>query len=168
MGIDSSLKEPSLYIRMLQSLLQTKSFICIYSYSYTVCYSSTRSPTVLCSMQNTNTVTVAHFIAWKTSRTKRIGKRSIIIFTFQLFKGYNYMDAGASLREKGNYSRLAWTALHTYCKTSGLLYIPGNTTQLPIKLARISIHRSCTVHNLWVIHSWLMVSHYKWKTKAQK
>lgn len=41
------------------------------------------------------------------SQIKRIRERSIIIFIFQMFKDYNNMDAGASLRQKGNYSRLA-------------------------------------------------------------
>lgn len=108
LGIDNNLKEPSLYIRMPQSLLQTKSIICFYNYSYTLYYSCTRRAAVLCPMQNTNTVTVAHLIAWRMNQKKKYYN-----FHFSDVKGN--MDGGASLRQKGNYCWLAWTALHMYC-----------------------------------------------------
>lgn len=150
---------------MTQGLLKTVIFFC--NYSSMLYYSCTRRSTVLCSMKNVNTITVAHLIAWRTSQIKRIRKRSTTFFRCVKVIITIWMLKSVSGR-KGICSRPAWTALHVYGLSLGVLCIAGKSISVPVRLALISIHRSCTVHSLWVIHSWLTVSHYKWKTKAQK
>lgn len=80
MAIGNNLKGHSLYIKMTQSLLKTKSVIFFYNYSSTLYYSCTRRPAVLCSMKNMNTITVAHLIAWRISQIKQIRKRITTFF----------------------------------------------------------------------------------------
>lgn len=91
MGIDGNLKGPHLYTRMPHSLWKTKSII-------TDCNS---------------------FHCLKSFTDEMNQRRNTVTFIVQMFKGYNCMDAGANFRQRGNHSRLAWTALHLTASPQG-------------------------------------------------